>query len=182
MCWESFIKLGMGLYFYSSTGVSEFQGKIVCGGLFEADFDNGWKIFEEGFGFDEVVGSEFGDFLFEVELFAFGDFGDLDDEIAGGFGSFWGFLAEAIADGLNVIGAFAAVVVENGFGFDVTICKGARDAFGIGIIKIEDCFYNLVVSDARVFGHDFVNAGDDAFVTQKSGERGEAFHTFLGRR
>lgn len=42
----------MRLYFYSSTGVLEFQGEIVSGGFFEADFDNRWKGFEDGFGFD----------------------------------------------------------------------------------------------------------------------------------
>ena len=56
------------------------------------------------------------------------------------------------------------------------------DAFGVSIIKIEDRFDDLFVSDSWIFGHDFVDAADDAFVTQKSGERGEAFHAFLSRR
>lgn len=170
------------MHFYSSTGALKFQAEVVSGSLVETDFDDGGEIFEKHFCFDGVVGSVLGDFLFEFDLFTFGNLSDLDDEFIDCFGSFGGFLAKTVADGLNVIGAFAAVVVENGFSFDVAICKGASDAFGVGIIKIEDRFDDLFISNAGVFSHDFVDAADDAFVTQKSGERGEAFHAFLSRR
>lgn len=88
-------------------------------------------------------------------------------------------MAEVVTDFLDTISAFAAVVVEDCFGFDVAVGQGAGDAFCIGIVKIEDGFDNLFVSNTRIFGHDFVNAFDDPFFPQQSGQTGEAFHAFL---
>lgn len=99
----------------------------------------------------------FGDFLFEFDLFALGDLGDLN-AIQG--------LAKVVADFLDAVCTFAAVVIEDGFGFDVAIGKGASDTFGVYFVKVEDGFDDLFVSNIRIFGHDLVDASHDAFVTQ----------------